>query len=73
MSRPIYKHDYKKTELLGKKKVEPHTLSAHSTITMFISGTDWLTVRFTAATPGASTSCQLIFLKITFKIHAKEA
>lgn len=56
--------------MLGKKKVELFALSAQLTIPMFISGTNSLTAE--AATPAASTSCQLILLKITSKIHAKE-
>lgn len=58
--------------MLDENKVEQYALSAHGTISMFISGTNWLTVSFTAATPGANTSCQLIFLKISFKSHAKK-
>lgn len=70
----IYKIDFLKAEMRFwvQNKVEVYAPSAHFTLAVFIFGTNWLTVCFTVATPGANTSCQLILLKITFKIHAKK-
>lgn len=58
----------RKTCCWVKKKVK---LRVRSYSHLSINGTNWLTVSFTAATPGANTVRQPIFLKITFQSHAK--